>query len=233
MKTIKTFISVLLIFCIASSISITSFAYDANSALEDIKETFNEALETEEPTEPVTPEPDENEIVARMYACTKIVIFGHAWIYIENTSNETIKVGVLDVAPGEGASVGTYGISRSEGSGLYYNVEAYRINGKVLGMSMNLTRSQLNTVNEKITNRNKWNFFGNCVAFTAIVWNSVSKNKIVPLVLPLFTTIKLAVYGSRFQMIKPDRHNVYKQVGTGSSATLKEVADQTVNHFIG
>ncbi len=265
METIKKLISVILMICIVFSLPVASSAISLNSAAEEIKSVFNEALESEdgenndpadpddpedpenpddpsnpddpddpgEPTDPQEPEPDENEIVAMMYACVKFTIFGHVWIYIENTSDETIKVGALDVAPGEGASAGTFGISRAEGSGLYYNVEAYRAKGKVLGMSTPLTGSQLSTVNEKITNRNKWNFFGNCVAFTAVVWNSVSKNKIVPLVFPLFTLIHIAFYGSRFEMFKPDRENVYKQVGTGSGASLKEVKDRTADHFIG
>ena len=99
---------------------------------------------------------------------------------------------------------------------------------------MEITRKQLETVNNKIINHNRWNFFGNCVAFMASVWNSVSKKKIVPLVLPVLSILNIALIGGRrIEMLTPERDEVFKQVGQGDSATLKPVSDKTVTRHVG
>lgn len=157
-----------------------------------------ESTETTEPTDPSEPtEPILNfdeipgeTIVGKLYICTQQRGLGHAWIYVESCFNGDMPVGCYTLKPYQGVSMGTFALTRSDGIGLYYNVEAYC--GNKFGMKnksrleTEITKDQLIKANKEIKGWNYWDFYFNCTFFAAKVWNSVSSKKIVPFVFPFF-----------------------------------------------
>lgn len=107
----------------------------------------------------VTEVVDDGEFVARLYVCSSMsvpVLVGHVYLYVENLSDEPITVGLYEVPIGQGVSVGTMCFSVSDGGGIYYNVEAYRINkndknDSVLCKSKGLTKSELEKLSRKLS----------------------------------------------------------------------------------
>jgi hypothetical protein len=80
------------------------------------------------PDKPAESKPlGDNDIVADIYVFydkSDIHGAGHTWIYIENLTDQELKVGVYTLPPNEGVSVGT--LPEYDGWGIYYNVEAYQ-----------------------------------------------------------------------------------------------------------
>lgn len=168
---------------------------------------------------------DPDEPVAIMYLCaTAHSLTGHVWLYFENTSDEDIKVGYVTLAPGEKTSVGSLRNTRTNGGGTYYNGEAYMSkNIDVTGehttyLSMNLDKSQLETVSGQIKKRNMYNMlFWNCGNFATAVWNSVSTHHFVHICFPVFTIMQMAVCGAKkgFTMSRPSIDKCFKQTENG------------------
>lgn len=152
---------------------------------------------------------------------------GHAWLYFENLSKKTVKVGVYSLDPGDGVSVGTFGYVRKEGPGVYYNLESYITNhqgtkGRV-SLSQDITESQLDTVNKKIDKfKSKWNVFKNCTYFAKAVWNTVANVRLKCASTPL--SLRNAIrrkpgYEKNIFHISPAANQVFKQKGS----SLKQV----------
>ena len=103
----------------------------------------------------------------------------HAFISITNISRSNIKVLNSTIAPGKSMTVGTWG-NKGEGAGIYINLEAKKISmnrseyKNRVSLSMNITSSQLNTVNNTMKRNNKWAVGTNCASFASTVWNSVA-----------------------------------------------------------
>ena len=69
-----------------------------------------------------------DETVAKLYLCHRWSgppSLGHMWVYIENLTGKPIQVGLYKVPAKQGVSVGNFGLTRADGNGTYYNVEAY------------------------------------------------------------------------------------------------------------
>ncbi len=159
---------------------------------------------------------------------------GHSWLYFENLTDAPITVGVYTLAPGKAVSVGTFKNTRSDGAGVYYNVEAYCTanygsNGRI-SLSMEINSDQLNTVNGVINGNNLWTLVRNCSWFAAKVWNSVSSIDVFSGSTPscLKTSMKVeSCYKTTTNqpMFAPSAGEVYKQVDGGlkvvSSDSLK------------
>lgn len=192
------------------------------------------------PTEPIDPtdpteaaEQTDESHVADMYLCyrqSKASFFGHAWVYIENRTNETLQVGAYSLPPQQGVSVGSFAF-RSKALGTHYNVEAYCGNhypmDGTVAIREALSRSALQSVSSRIRNTNFWGVFFNCAAFAATIWNAGSSRKVIPLLFPVFVELQIRARGpvSSFTMYAPDREQVYKQQGTGAGATLSRCPD--------
>lgn len=174
-----------------------------------------------------------DDYVADMYLCYRqsgASFFGHAWVYIENRTNETLQVGAYRLPPQQGVSVGSFAF-RSRALGTHYNVEAwcgnhYPMDGTV-ATKQALSRSALQSVSSTLLNTNFWGVFFNCAAFAATIWNAGSSKKVVPLLFPVFVKLQIQAYGTvgSFRMYCPDRDQVVKQNGTGSGATLSRCPD--------
>lgn len=197
---------------------------------------------TTEPTTKPTTEPsktfddyNDSDKIAVMYICTQQVGLGHAWIYIENTAECDLKVGCYDLKPDCGVSMGTFLLSRSDGGGLYYNVEAYCANKWGLKnkswLKTELTKKQLVKVSDRIKQWNYWDLYFNCTFFAAEIWNCASKKKIIPLMFPFFIKWQiLAKGGNKDVEMKPvEKTDCFKQRGSGKNAHIVQVKEGTLD----
>lgn len=258
MKKILAVLMAIILFVSASLPVAGAISFSETTAL---FESLVMAMDEEEPTEPETPDPedpavpDENAPVAELYLCTRYVLMGHVWIYVENlkepvidedgtvVDDGSIKVGCYTCPSGKGVSVGTALMSRANGMGNYYNVESYMLKGKNLKnidyVKMQLTQTQLEKVNKTILKSNQWTPFTNCGFFACRVWNSVSDRHIAYGVFPFITSFSIIDKRTKeeknetISFKEPSRDEVFKQKGKGDKATLKEVSDASLVAWVG
>lgn len=183
----------------------------------------------------------ENKFVATMYLCAKRQVspLGHMWIYIKNNDNEPIEVGAYTVPVGQGVSVGTFGLTRADGIGIYYNVEAYTVNkygiDRVICMQENLTAEQLEKVSKKIRNNNLWDpIIFNCTGMAFAIWNAGSSTTLVSFVLPVFGRLAMLTHDhtDKIEMYYPTEDQVFKQKGSRKNARLEVVSASSISHGI-
>lgn len=195
---------------------------------------------TEDPQEPE--EPQGEQYVAKMYICVRLVVTGHGWIYIENLTDDTLRIGCYDCPKGEGVSMGTFCFVRFDGIGTYYNVESYMGHKKTLkntrSNSMMLTQKQLDKVNEKILKTNQWTPFTNCCFFACKVWNCVANEQdkhVAYGLFPFITSLSIKSNGNEGvpDVYAPRRDQVFKQKGKKDNATLKVVSNASLIKGIG
>ncbi len=192
------------------------------------------------PQEPDNPqEPEEAEYVAKLCICARTRVFGHVWLYVENLTDGELKVGAYTLPQGQGVSIGTFFFSRSNGGGIYYNVEAYCGNAtgleKTESASMLITAEQLVIISKKTLKNNQWNPFINCGFFATNAWNAVSDIHIAYGVFPFITKSSIKRKGGEGvpQMYVPTAEQVFKQKGFNENATLKPATRGTLKHKIG
>lgn len=184
--------------------------------------------------QPVESEP----IVARMYIGHRQHVdstSGHTWIYIENLTKGSINVGAVTLPKGKGVAIGTYGTTVEDGPGLYYNVESWRYRNLTaedyIGLSKDLTASDLQKVSDKIVNCNYWSYVLNC-AYTAIkIWNTVPGQKLIYLYFPMLTKWQIAMKGDNtgFTMVDPARDEIFKQIDNGDSVIAMPTSPDVVS----
>ena len=191
--------------------------------------------------EPLTEQEDENEIVATVSICSCIYFFpisGHTWIYVENLSDRVQRVGLYDLPVGQGVSIGSFSFSVADGWGVYYNIEAFRENrdnnsSNHWTKTKELTQSELDSLSNNIANYvNYWDFYFNCAFFAFSIWNSVSGDFLIPLVIPAISQLEVILAGGKkgvLEMYEPTEDQVFRQRGSGSSAYLEPVSDWTIN----
>lgn len=164
---------------------------------------------------------------------------GHCWIYVENLTDDTMQIGAYELKSGEGVSIGTFGITRYDGYGIYYNLEAYcQTRYGMSGyrtMTENLTQDELDTLHNGIKNyKNSWNIFRNCIAFANKMWNLVSDKRLSNLIFPAFTGMQMSLKGcqrdSVVQMAVTEAQ-VYRQKGNGDSAYLVNVSKASLGNL--
>ena len=175
----------------------------------------------------------EEKVVAKVSVICLVRSPGHVWIYVENLTNKSLKVGAYTLGKKDGVSVGTFGPTRYDGYGIYYNVESYcqteyGMSG-YRSLTESVTASELETLSNGILSyRNSWGPFRNCVAFAAQMWNLISDRKISNLIFPAFTNIQLSLKGCVVdapvqKAVSADE--VYRMRGTGQNAYLENVKD--------
>lgn len=183
----------------------------------------------------------DNKYVAEMYICAKRQNspMGHMWIYIQNKCSRDLTVGAYTVPAGQGVSLGVFGLTRADGIGIYYNVEAYTANKyglpSMICMQEKLTADELEDVSEKILYSNRWDFFFyNCMGAAFSIWNSGATPKLIPLILPVFGRLQIMMYPHEtdIDMYYPTENQVYKQKGMGPNATLEKVSAGTLENGI-
>ena len=231
-------------------ITTTEVSVTETETTEPVTDAPADDVNKEEPTteEPTTNEPatedstdkevsyDENEIVANLYVFlieTTVHPIGHTWVYVENLTDREIQVGLYTVPPYEGVSVGV--LARKDGWGIYYNVESYAqtVHGmnKQISMKEAITAKKLEKVSSTIVNYvNHWDPFFNCMYFAFKVWNTGSYRILIPLLLPVFGKLQMALYRhERNVVMKPvTKEQTFRQAGFNSWATLVPATDRVL-----
>ena len=184
----------------------------------------------EEPTKPEESKPlQDNDIVATLYVFydqSDIHGMGHTWIYVENLTDQELKVGIYPLPPNEGVSVGT--LPEYDGWGIYYNIEAYQqtiygMEGQV-SMKEEITLKKLRRVSNFIVNYiNFWDpVFFNCMLFAFLAWDMGSWKILLPLFFPIIGKLQMMIYphetGTLMKPVTKDK--VYKQTGMAGWAKL-------------
>ena len=192
----------------------------------------------EDPIDVSEPVDETQETVARLHICYHKVNpkkpTGHVFLYLENLSDETLMVGVYDLPPNEGVSIGSFGFTRSDGFGIYYNTESYLYANDetpTLCLSDDLTREELAKFSHRLLYSNTWDFiFFNCTAFAFMMWNTAARPFLMPLLFPVFSLLQLKLYGAGELpgMFFPQRDRIYRMRGTGSNARLEIVSDKSI-----
>lgn len=252
----KRFLSLILALTMALSVGVVSFAEDTADSIdtaqatdispEDLEELLKDVdIPVDEGTTPApeTPETPETPVispsgkVAKIYLCSSWNnVVPHVFVYVENISDKDIVVGPYICPPGEGVSIGSFGMTVSDGPGVYFNVEAYRCrpgSGKTLGsfmyISRKITSGELAKVTEFINDVFWWDpIVLNCCWFAARCWNVSGGSYILPIVcipnlLRFQILLKPDVSRNYIEMTVPDKNHVFKKTGTGNDATLKIV----------
>ena len=216
--------------------------YTEQSTQEEIitEETTDEST-TEDPTEePAEPPVDENDtdVVGTIYLCSRwisVTTTGHFWVYIFNTSDEPITVGLLEVQPQEGVSLATFGFTRSDGMGIYYNMETYRndkyCDESCISLSDDLTKDELEKVNKKLLRSNQWNPIVNCVFFACSLWNAAGDKFIMPCPYPPVSRLFIKIAGGTetCQMVYQPPENTFKQRGMGKNSYLDPLSQASLD----
>ena len=101
---------------------------------------------------------------------------GHAFISVENTSEETIKVGAMTLEANEQTSVGGWG--QTAHFGIWYNIEStYMTIGRyegILSLTSQITEDDLNNLNSYIKDHDQWSMFKNCSYMALDMYNIVA-----------------------------------------------------------
>lgn len=202
----------------------------------DVPDEPEEPGTTEAPDEPV--EPSNSDVVGTISLAFRMsrISFGHVWVYIHNTTDEPFEVGLYTVQPGEGVSLGNFNLTRSDGPGLYYNIEShcgnlYGLDGTI-SVSDELTRGRLNAVSKALKIGNHFDPIYNCTGFALTIWN-IGSAKIMPFIpIPLVAMVEILLWGGRFnnlEMSYPPADQVYKQKGNGDDAYLVPVSEGSLD----
>ena len=114
-------------------------------------------------------------------------------------------MGRYKVAPYGDVSVGSFGSEGPRGGGVYYNNEsALDHYSKLMGISTKLDEAELQAVNGKIKNYNRWDpFIYNCNYFALMGWNAGSDSDIPFLVFPGLTRFLIKMRGGSSDIYDP------------------------------
>ena len=193
---------------------------------EDVTELDKEPDEEPDESRPL----QDNDIVAVLYVLYDISDIhgvGHTWIYIENLTNQELKVGIYPLPANEGVSVGT--LPEYDGWGIYYNIEAYQqtvygMEGQV-SMKEEITLKKLRRVSNFIVNYpNIWDpVIFNCMLFAFLAWDMGSLKILIPLIFPIIGKLQMMIYPheKEMQMIPVTIDKVYRQTGMAGWAKLE------------
>ncbi len=248
MKNVKKLLSVILALVMIFSTIPTVFAQEADVPTDNFVANENDGNSTDTPADAPTadsesdpelkPDPKPDDIVGEIYLCIlkgEGLRVGHMWVYIVNTSDDYLKIGLYNAAPGEGVSLATFGFTRYDGIGVYYNMEALR-DDKYCGdgyiyLKDSLTREEAQKVTANILTANYWDPIFNCTTFACRIWNIGADITIIPMVLPNITRLQLLIYGgsNEDKMNHQPPENCYKHRGTGSGSYLEPCSQKSLD----
>lgn len=185
---------------------------------------------------------DGTRIVANLSVVTRVKGFGHAWVYVENLTDEPLQVGHYLLPPNEGVSVGLFSFTCDDGIGIYYNVESYCCNvhggDGLVSITTDLDEGEMEKFSNKLKDYpNHWDPFFNCMYFAFSMWNSVSSRKVIPLVIPAFGQLQLRILGGKsdnLDMYCPRPEQVLRLEGKfGKPKVLVPVSAGSIDQQIG
>jgi hypothetical protein len=181
-------------------------------------------------------------IVANLSVVTRVKGIGHAWIYVENLTDEPLQVGHYTLPANQGVSVGLFSFTCDDGIGIYYNVESYCCNvhggDGLVSITTDLDEEEMETLSKKLRDYpNHWDPFFNCMYFAFTMWNSVSGRKVIPPVIPAFGQLQLRMHGGtsdNLDMYCPTPDQVLRlKGGLGKEKVLVPVSAGSIDQQIG
>lgn len=104
---------------------------------------------------------------------------GHAFLSIENVSDNNITILNKTISPGETISIGTWSIL--EHFGVWYNVESNYIvqhdkyNGRI-SITIGISSDDINKLSEYIASHDRWTPIHNCSNFALNLWDTVASD---------------------------------------------------------
>ena len=104
---------------------------------------------------------------------------GHAFIGIENISDEIISIYGYDINPNKSITLGTWSIWKHWG--VWFNVESNYIrlhdkyNGRI-SITTGISLEDIDSLNEYVSERDKWSFLNNCSNFALNLWNTIAED---------------------------------------------------------
>ena len=138
---------------------------------------------------------------------------GHAFVSIENISEDTIKIGKNTLEPHEAITIGTWSIKAH--FGVWYNVESNYIknhnkyDGRI-SVTCGINSNDIATISKFIDNNDYWSPLHNCSQFALNLWNSVASTD-EKLVTPvIYSPGKIAKSLKNFEVYETNR-----QIETG------------------
>ena len=227
------------------------FGICAGAGVADIEEAAvvqpDGVEEPASPTEPSTQsdpyENDNTDEYAEMYLVSYWnVASPHIFVYFKNLTKHDITVGAYTCHAGKGVSVATLGVSTADGdgTGIYYNMELYRIgqDGKfpmVIILRRIISKDDLQNVTDFILSHNRWDFFiFNCSWFAAKCWNAGGGAYIVPITMfPTIVRMEMLFHHpidkEDFKLESVGRDEVFRQLGEGEEASLVIASDKSMS----
>lgn len=133
---------------------------------------------------------------------------GHAFVSIENISENTITIGKNSLEPHQAITIGTWSIKAH--FGVWYNVESNYIknhnkyDGR-LSVTCGIDSNDIVTISKFIDNNDYWSPLHNCSQFALNLWNSVA-NTDEELVTPvIYSPSKIAKSLKTFDVYQTNR----------------------------
>lgn len=102
---------------------------------------------------------------------------GHAFVVVENITNDTMTIGNYELLPGKIVTIATWSIA--EHYGVWYNVESNyskyfdKYNGRV-SVLRTLNSTEVESISKYIRSNDYWSIYKNCTYFTLHLWNMVA-----------------------------------------------------------
>lgn len=105
--------------------------------------------------------------------------YGHAFLSIENISDNDFVVGDMTVSPNETITIGLWNVL--EHFGVWYNIESNYISeydkySHRVSLTIGIKNSDLEEISNMISKSDRWNPFFNCSTFAMKTWNLVAED---------------------------------------------------------
>lgn len=115
---------------------------------------------------------------------------GHAWISIENISNEDIVIYNYTIPAGETVAIGTWSLSKH--FGIWFNIESnYIVSTNKYDGRYSITTGigieDIEKINNFMINHDKWGILRNCSYFALSFWNEIAEESEYIAEKPIFT----------------------------------------------
>ena len=178
---------------------------------------------------------DEDVATITVFSYAAMFDKGHAWIYFENKSDETLTIGAYKLEPGKAVSVGTYSNARKEGNGVYYNLDSYIVNHfnykSRVSLTEGITKAEVKKLSDYINTHNTWSVTKNCTYFAQKMWNQVSAKKIKGLGTPSYLKTIIKRYDEQKNKAVDDvsKKEVYRLKGSGNNTYLVNVRESAIH----
>ncbi len=119
---------------------------------------------------------------------------GHAFISVENITDEEIMVGEYALAENEEITLSLWPVTGH--MGVWYNIESNMINttdkySDRVSVSFDIGRGTLEKINSFLSEASAWSIFYNCSSFTLDIYNIITGSDYSPPVVTPATLIKI------------------------------------------